>query len=104
MMYQLFQLGPAKSVHVVHRDPVISRHVRGWDQAFDFHQLCESVRCALEGDPARRLCRFKVGYAEHFLGDTEQKVVLPTDLLCGMRKREAKLADPLQIRFHAGQL
>ena len=103
-MYQLLQFGSAKGVHVVYRDPVIAGHVRGWDQALHFHQFREFFRFAFEGNLGRRLRWFQVGYAEHFLADTKQQVVLPTDFLSCVRKREAKLANPLQIRFHAGKL
>src|SRR5579872_58800 len=93
---QILDLGPAQGVQVHKRNPMVPGHVRRRNDALNLNQFSKSFRSALKGQLGRGLW-FQWNYAEDLLGHSEQQIVSPLDVLCGMRKRKTDLAYPVNM-------
>jgi len=77
-------------------DPLVTADVGSRRNAFDFEQLMECFRGALERQ-ARETAVGKNGARENLAADLEAEIVAPWHVLDGAGEREAKLADPVDI-------
>src|SRR5215471_5570503 len=98
---QFLRLRPPERADFRYRHPVIARHVRRGNDAFDLYQFRKSFQIAFEGDLARAHARVEVGDTIHLLANAEEQVVLPADFFRGVGKGETELPDPFQVRLHA---
>ena len=92
---QSLDLRARKSVLGLQRHPERARQVRGGHDARPLHQLGELLAYALEGHPVR--AGLQHHYRAHLASDFEYEIVLPLDLLRGMRKRKAVPTNPFDI-------
>src|ERR1700731_907733 len=83
---QLFYFRLAQRVHFDHCHPMVSRHIRRWNDALHFHQFRKFLRRAFEGNLRRTHSRLKIGATTHLSGNAKEQIVLPLNVFRGMQK------------------
>ena len=101
VMDQFLDFLLAQSIHPGESHPVIARHVRSRDDAFNLHQFGKALRRAFERDFGGTQAGFKIDHAVHLPADAEKQIMHPLDLFRCVRQREADAADPVNVGRHA---